>query len=264
MARATDMIRLVGGPPKLDGSVCDLRLSDHDRADAADDQFVRVTDGSTITSLASVQAGCHDHRHATEVAGRWRALLYRPSGVRRRTRVYRFAGHYSLEPRRDDRGRWSVGVCAQLTGPGLPVPAARNTVWSALEQSIDDAAARFAAVAGLVPAGPLADRARQTKDAVESCVADAHRLCAVGATFAPEARHAGFADQASALLARITSLVHTIDLATSHLVALHLEVHDAADPVEPVASLAESLAELPPLVPLPQPDEEAAPRRDNA
>ena len=57
MARTTDMIRLVGGPPKLDGSVYDLRLSDHDRADAADDQFVRVTDGSTITSLASLQAG---------------------------------------------------------------------------------------------------------------------------------------------------------------------------------------------------------------
>ena len=64
MARTTDVIRLVGGPPKLDGALYDLRLSEHDRVDAADDRFVRATDGSTITALASLQARCHDHRHA--------------------------------------------------------------------------------------------------------------------------------------------------------------------------------------------------------
>ncbi len=256
MARTTDVIRLVGGPPKLDGALYDLRLSEHDRADAADDQFVRTTDGSTITALASLQARCHDHRHASELATKWRVLLYRPTGVRRRMRFYRFEGHYSLEPRRDDRGRWTVGVCARLTGPGLPPPPARSTVWSALEQAVDDAATRFTEVAALVPAGPLADRAAATQDAVESCVVDAHRLCAVGATFAPEARHSGAGDQVAALLARITSLVHTIDLATSHLVALHLEVHDAVDPVEPIATLTESWAALQP----PQSDDVAAAR----
>jgi hypothetical protein len=246
MARTTDVIRLVGGPPKLDGALYDLRLSEHDRADAADDQFVRATDGSTITALTSLQAQCRDHRQASELATKWRVLLYRSSGVRRRVRVYRFQGHYSIEPRRDERGRWTVGVCARLTGPGFPPPPARSTVWSALEHAVDEAATRFTEVAALVPAGPLADRAAGTRDAVESCVADARRLCAVGATFAPEARHGGLDDQAATLLARITSLVRTIDLATSHLVALHLEVHDAVDPVEPIATLTESWAELQP------------------
>ena len=47
----------------------------------------------------------------------------------------------------------------------------------------------------------------------------------------------GLGDQAAGALARITSLVHTIDLATSHLVVLHLEVQDAVDPVEPIADV---------------------------
>ena len=53
MSTTHPVIRLVGGPPKVDGTVIDLRLSDRDRADAAGDQFVRACKGSTITSLAS-------------------------------------------------------------------------------------------------------------------------------------------------------------------------------------------------------------------
>ncbi len=246
MARSTEVIRLVGGPPKLDGSLCDLGSSDHDRADARADRFVRATDGSTITALASVQAHCRDHRHASDLASTWRVLLYRPAGRRRRTRVYRFEGTYSLEPIRDERGRWTLGVCARLSGPCLPAPPARHTVWSALEQTVDETAARFAQVAALVPAGPLADRARSTQRAVESCVADARRLCAVGATVAPDARHGAFDEQTAALSGRVTSLIQTIDVATAHLVALHLEVGDTADPVEPVATLVEGWAELRP------------------
>ena len=221
MARTTDVIRLVGGPPKLDGALYDLRLSEHDRADAADDQFVRATDGSTITALASLQAAVprpspglragHAVARAALPAERASAAGSASTGSRVTTPSSPGATIVAGGP--------SVSAPAS-TGPGLPPPPARTTVWSALEQAVDEAAARFAEVAALVPAGPLADRASSTQAAVESCVADARRLCAVGATFAPEARHAGIDDQAAALLARITSLVHTIDLATSHLVAL--------------------------------------------
>jgi hypothetical protein len=245
--RITDVIRLVGGPPKLDGTICDLRLSQYDRVDAADGQFVRVVRGSTITSLASLAAQCHDRRRAAELAAAWRALVYRPTGrVRRRVRVYRFEGHYSLEPRRDTVGRWTVGICARLAGPGLqPPPAATTTVWSALEVAVDEAAGRFAAIAALIPDGPLADRAWSTRQAVSTCVADAARLCAVGATVAPVGPQV-VDDQTTALLARVTSLIQTIDMATTQLVELHLEVRDAVDPVEPVATLAQSWAELHP------------------
>lgn len=272
MARITDVIRLVGGPPKLDGTICDLRLSQYDRADAADAQFVRAVNGSTITSLASLRAQCHDRRHAGEVAAAWRALVYRPTGrVRRRQRVYRFEGHYSLEARRDSLGSWTVGLCARLAGPGLPPPPVSSTVWSALEVAIDEAAGRFSSVAALVPDGPLAERALSTRQAVSTCVTDAVRLCAVGATVAPGGQQV-VDDQTTALLARITSLIQTIDLATAQLVQLHLEVRDALDPVEPMATLTQSWAELQPprheldgdpfgpLISLPDPDHGAEQR----
>ena len=144
MARTNDVIRLVGGPPKLDGALYDLRLSEHDRADAADDQFVRATDGSTITALASLQAQCHDHRHASELAARWRVLLYRAEqGPASHARLPLRRPLLPRTSARDDRGRWTVGVCARLTGPSLPPPPARSTVWSALEHAVDEAAARF-------------------------------------------------------------------------------------------------------------------------
>jgi hypothetical protein len=244
MPRDLARIRLVGGPAKLDGTVCDLGMSDHDRADATGRRFVRVTDGSTITALSALCADCRDHEDAVRLASRWRAAVYRPGSWSRRTRVYRFAGYYSLEPRRDDHGRWSVAVAASFIGSTPPVTSPPPTLWTALERAVDDAAARFATVAGLVPPGPLAERAAGTRVAVDSCVADAHRLCAVGSTIAPDAPAAAATEQTQALVARVSSLVRTIDLATGHVVDLHLEVQDTLDPIEPIATLTQGLAEL--------------------
>jgi hypothetical protein len=42
----------------------------------------------------------------------------------------------------------------------------------------------------------------------------------------------------------VEALTGTIEVATAHLVALHLEVGEAADPVIPSASLAQAWAEI--------------------
>jgi hypothetical protein len=241
------VIRLVGGPPKVDGCVYDLRVSDRDRSDASGGQFVRAVKGSTVTSLASLRARCHDRRTAEELAATWRALVYRPPERRRARKVpvYRFEGYYTLEAGRGDRGSWDLTVAARLTGPTPPSPPpTRETVWSSLEASLDETAARFDAVAALVPTGPLSDHARGARQAVGTCLMDARRLLAVGVTIAPSGHGGAFGDQPAALLARVVGLIQTIDAATAHLVALHLEVDDAVDPVEPVAALAAGWAEL--------------------
>jgi hypothetical protein len=230
--------------------VYDLRLSDRDRADATGGQFVRACRGSTVTSLASLQGRCVDRTTAHELASQWRALLYRAAGRRAPWRgpVYRFEGYYSLDARRDPAGRWGLAVCAKLTGDTLPPPPATTSVWTALDGAVADAAARFASVASLVPDGPLAERARSTRRAVESCQRDADRLCAVGATITPSGAPSGvgdgFGDQSVALVTRITSLVQTIDAATAQLVDLHLGVRDAVDPTESVAHLSAGWAEV--------------------
>lgn len=136
-----------------------------------------------------------------------------------------------------------MAIAAACAGSPAAFDAPAATVWTALEAAVDDAAARFARVSALIPSGPLAERASGTGAAVDSCVADAHRLCAVGSTVAPDAPGAA-TEQTQALIARVSSLVCTIDRATSHVVELHLEVHDALDPVEPIATLTQGLAEL--------------------
>jgi hypothetical protein len=248
MARTINVIRLVGGPPKLDGSLCDLRLSARDRADAEGSQFVRAVHGSTVTALAGLQSRCTDRRSADELATSWRALVYRANPGRPRTGwrplVYHFQGHYSLEARRDARGRWGLAVCAKLAGAEMPLPPPTTTVWSSLEAAVDEAAGRFASVAGLVPAGLHAHRMMAAHDAVATCVADAARLCAVGAAIMPSNADSIGQDRRAALVSRIGSLVHTIDCATASLVDLHLELRDAIDPITPVAPLARSWAEL--------------------
>lgn len=243
MTRSTDLIRLVGGPPKLDGMVYDLRLSARDRSDADDGQFVRAVRGTTITSLAGLHEHCHDHRRATELAAGWRAALYRPTGWRRRIHPYRFVGYYSLEARRDALGRWTVGLRGRAAGSDLAPPTPVTTVWATLDATVDDAAARFAAVAALLPEGPLALRVRATEQAVATCVADARRLIAVGTHLSPDGTPTADA-HVPALLAQITALVRTIDAATREVVALHLEVHEHDDPVAPLTQLNESWTEV--------------------
>jgi len=244
MASSVNVIRLVGGPPKLDGSLCDLRVSARDRADARDDQFVRAVNGSSVTSLSALQGRCTDRTRADELAAAWRALVYRPAGSRSlgkwRPAVYRFEGHYSLEPSRDDRGRWGLAVCAKLSGPTLAPPPPSASLWTSLERSVDDAATRFDTVAALIPDRLLVERMEAASRAVTTCVADASRLCAVGAVVAPTGAEA----HTAALVARVAELVRGIDRATAELVDLHLELDRTLDPVEPVVGLAGTWAEL--------------------
>lgn len=241
-----DVIRLVGGPPKLDGSLCDLRVSPRDRADADGDQFVRAARGSTITALAALQGRCVDRRSADRLAAEWRALLYRPaprhSSSRWRPAVYRFAGYYSLEPRRGRTGTWELALCARLAGDGLAAPPPPVDVWAALEQSVDDAASRFARVAALVPDGLHADRVGAAERAVARSVEDASRLCAVGAAVAPS----GVGDRTPALTQRIAELVRTVDHATEELVELHLALAPPGEPADAVRGLASGWRMLPP------------------
>jgi hypothetical protein len=254
---SSSLIRLVGGPRRLDGTVVDLERSDHDRADAVDGRFVRAARDSTVTSLTSLRVRCTGRTAAEELAATWRGLVFAPSGRARRARrgrarVYRYRGAHVLEPQRDAEGRWTLALGAHLAGGTPPPPPGAPATWVALEHAVDDAAARFATVAALLPDGPLADRASGTRAAVTSCVADAARLCAVGSTVAPHldlaAADAGRATPpattTAALVGQVEALVRTIDEATAHLVALHLEVGSAADPVAPLAPLPGAWAEL--------------------
>jgi len=246
MARNASSIRLVGGPRPLDASRYELALSETDRADAVGDRFVRAVRGTTATSLAGLQAQCFDRQRAEALASEWRVAVFtarrgRPS----RTRIYRYQGTFPLAPHRDDLGRWTVALPAGPIGDqGADRAGDPASVWAHLEREVDDAARRFTAVAGLLPDGPLAERAETSQRAVATCVSDAARLCAVGATIAPVWHPTLTADQGRDLADRVSALIGTIDTATDHLVELHLAVADPVDPVEPVAHLRAAWREL--------------------
>jgi len=246
MARTASSIRLVGGPRPLDGSRYDLALSEADGADAIGDRFVRAVRGTTATSLAGLQAQCVDRHRAEALASDWRVAVFTAGRDRRsRARIYRYQGTFPLAAHRDDVGRWTLalheGPIGDHTGDQAGDPA---SVWAQLEREVDEAVRRFTAVAGLLPEGPLADRAATSQRAVATCVSDAARLCAVGATVAPTWQPGLAADQGRDLADRVSALIGTIDTATDHLVELHLAVADAVDPTEAVAHLPSAWGEL--------------------
>lgn len=240
------VIRLVGGPRGMDGCLLDLAMSPQDRADLDGEHFVRALCGSTVTPLAALQRRCTDRRTAEQLAATWRAVVFRAAGRprRHRPRPFRYQGTYSLEAGRDENGRWGLAVAARLNGGPPPAPPTSASTWAELESLVDEAAARFAAVANLLPDGPLAERARSIRKAVGSCVSDAARLCAVGSVIAPDPETSAPHEQVRALRARVEALTDTIEVATAHLVGLHLEVGEAADPVIPSASLAQAWSEI--------------------
>jgi len=243
MARTTLSIRLVGGPRPLDASRYDLSLDDLDRADAGGDRFLRAVRGTTVTSLSGLQAQCLDRARAEALAAEWRVAVFTAGRDRRaRARIYRYQGTFPLTAHRDDLGRWTLALPdGPNADPGAGDPA---SVWALLEREVDEAARRFTAVAGLLPDGPLAERAETSQRAVATCVSDAARLCAVGATVAPVWHPTLTADQGRDLADRVSALIGTIDTATDHLVELHLAVADPVDPVEPVAHLRAAWREL--------------------
>ena len=277
MARG-ELIRLVGGPRPLDGTVIDVSVSSHDAADATDDRFVRAVRGTTVTSVAALHREAVDRLAAEQLAAQWRVAVYRAPARARRVRasLYRFEGLHALDPRRDGHGRWTLAVGSRWQGPLVAAESAHATVWTALEAGVDEAAERFAGVVRLLPDGPLAERALGATAAVSSCVADAARLCAVGAAIAPawtgsypaaapaqlgpSAAGAGLvgpvgaavpgdyeqdpAAQLAGLATRVAGLAATIDEATAQVVALHLEIGEARHPVEPVTGLADAWGEL--------------------
>lgn len=242
MTRTTASIRLVGGPRPLDATVVDLAISPLDQADARGDRFVRAVRGTTVTSLAGLQAQCLDRRRAEALTVEWRVAVFTAGrGRRTRSRIYRYQGTFPLEARRDDLGRWSLAPAGGLVASRTADP---SSVWAQLEQAVDEAARRFTDVADLLPAGPLAERAETARRAVTTCVSDAARLCQVGATVSPAWQPAITADQGRDLADRVCALIGTIDAATAHLVEIHLAVADALDPVEPVAHLRAAWREL--------------------
>lgn len=266
MPRTDPVIRLVGGPHKLDGATVDPSSSRHDRADVDGDRFVRAVRGTSVMSLAALREQCTDRTAAEALAAEWCCAVFAYGRDRRlRTRYFRYQATHRLRPARDRHGSWTLEVAETAPGPSADgashakptrastsTPAAgddaRRSVWGVLEHAVDDAATRFAAVAGLLPDGPLAERAESTRVAVGACVRDAARLCGVGVAVAPDWQPGDpVADpehRASRLASQVASLVGTIDQATAHLVDLHLEIGDGHDPVEPVAHLREAWTSL--------------------
>jgi hypothetical protein len=210
---------------------------------------------SRTCSLDDLRDNCTDRTSAEEIAAGWLVAGYAPSGRSRRVRapLFRFESTFTLVAARDPRGGWTVepgppSLVAPTVSPtgAAPVTASDPSIWSDLEDGVDRAAHRFTRVAVLLPDGPLAERARATQAAVDASVADAARLCAVGASIAPEWQPGGAGDDAAALVARVTALVGTIDEATVELVRLHLELGEPSVPAESLALLAEAVAELGP------------------
>lgn len=249
MARST-RIRLVGGPRALDGTVWPQPPAPDDRGEA---RFLVAVHGSRCCPLDELVAQCIDRAMAEQLAHQWQVAAYSPSGRARRLRprLYRFETVLTLEAHRHPRQGWSLRpgprwVVAATAATAATTPGAEPLpeTWSRLEAGVDRAAARFRTVADLVPEGPLADRALGAITAVDTCVADAARLCAVGATVTPDWQPGRADDEGAALVARVTALIGTIDEATRELVQLHLELGEAAWPAETLALLGEAVAEL--------------------
>jgi hypothetical protein len=210
---------------------------------------------SRTCPLDDLRAHCTDRGATEAIAARWLVAAYAPSGRARRLRaqLFRHEATFTLVAARDQRGGWTVqpGPPSLQSPTDSPSRAATATtgvssIWSDLEDGVDRAAHRFIRVAVLLPDGPLAERARATQTAVDTSVRDAARLCAVGASIAPDWQPGGAGDEAAALVGRVTALVGTIDEATVELVRLHLELGEPAVPAESLALLAEAVAELGP------------------
>jgi hypothetical protein len=268
MAPSTSSVRLVGGPPASDGLVLPAAV-------AEGGAVLLAVRGSRWCALAELRQECADRDAAEQLAGAWLVARYEIWGRPRRLRpqLYRHTGSYELAAVRGASGRWTLepGVRSRPAASPTPGPAARSdpgatgaittgqsgaadaaraatdparTVWDQLEDEVDQAANRFRQVADLLPDGPLADRAQGAVRAGDACVADATRLCAVGLTVAAGWRPGSPDDEATSLVARIGSLIGTIDEATRELVRLHLELGDPEPPAEALAILAASVAEL--------------------
>ena len=257
MSRTEPVIRLVGGPHKLDGATYDVSSSAHDRADLEGDRFVRAVRGTSVMPLAALRERCTDRVTTEGLADEWGCAVFAYGRDRRmRTRYFRYQATYRLRPTRDDHGAWTLEVAevSEVVASGTSAAAAptadrvERPVWEVLEHAVDEAAARFATVAALLPDGPLAERAESTRSAVGACVTDAARLCGVGVAVAPGWQPgdevADPEQRAVRLAGRVAALVGTIDEATAHLVDLHLEIGDGHDPVEPVAHLRAAWTEL--------------------
>jgi hypothetical protein len=254
-SRSSPRIRLVGGPRVLDGTLWPEATG---AADAEPRLLMAVRAGHAC-ALVELIGQCVDRRSAEHLAGGWRVAAYSVSGRRRRIRprLYRYEATFTLEADRCDDGSWSLRpsrrwVAATTVDPP-PDPrdaapslagASEASVWSRLEAGVDLSAARFRVVAELVPQGPLSERALSVVAAVDECVVDAARLCAVGATAAPDWQPGQADDEGAALVARVTALVGTIDEATRELVHLHLELGETVRPAETLALLSQAMAEL--------------------
>jgi hypothetical protein len=245
MGPRSTSIRLIGGPRVLDGTVWPVDGDDPN----AEAPFVIAVRGSRVCPLADLIDQCVDRASTNELAAAWRVATYAVSGRTRRVRprIYRYEDTFVLDAHRTERGGWSLRPgrrWAASVADGSIVADA--LIWSKLEAGVDRAGARFRVVADLVPDGPLGERARGAASAVDACVADAARLCAVGATVVPDWEPGQADDEGTALVVRISALVGTIDEATRELVHLHLELGDDVRPAETLALLGEAVAELSP------------------
>ena len=103
MTRTEPVIRLVGGPRKLDG--VDLRRirSPHDRADVDGDRFVRAVRGSTVMSLAArCGSAAPTGRPPRSWPSDWGCAVFAYGRDRLvRTRYFRYQATYRLQPSRD-------------------------------------------------------------------------------------------------------------------------------------------------------------------
>ena len=210
--------------------------------------------GGRWCPLVELNQQCTDRASTEQLAASWLLARYEIWGRPRRLRpqLYRHTATFALVAARQPNGRWTLapGRPHHAAGPattptrGTASADPEATVWVRLEDEVDRAALRFGRVAALLPEGPLADRAQGAVRSGEACVADAVRLCAVGATVAPGWEPGLPDDEAVSLVSRITSLLGTIDAATRELVRLHLELGDPEPPAESLALLAASVAEI--------------------
>jgi hypothetical protein len=255
MAPSGSSVRLVGGPAAVDGTVSSGEVVDGG-------VILIAVHGSRWCPLRDLDQQCGDRASTERLAGAWLLARYEIWGRPRRLRpqLYRHTGTFALIADRDGQGHWSLqpglrhqtstGGTGRTSSAGSAAPSAGGggtaevTVWVRLEDEVDQAALRFRRVVDLLPDGALADRALGAVRSGDACVADAARLCAVGATVSPGWQPGSPDDEAVSLVTRITSLLGTIDAATREVVRLHLELGDPEPPAEDLALLAASVAEL--------------------
>jgi len=228
VTRPAIVIRLVGGPVRLDGSRVDAD-DPHDRADCDGNRLVRVvrgpSDRAPVGSLAALVGRCSDRATAESLAGEWLGVVYAYGRDRRlRTRYYRHQSTHHLVATRDGGGGWTLALGQPVSGrpaPGRPCTSEHRSGSPTSNSTGDDPSSEPTTGRGV----DLADAART--DSTHQDASPRSPICRSGtgqepsnADLAPRVSSRSAAEQAAAVSPLWDALEDALDGAASRFGAI--------------------------------------------